>query len=62
LGNFDSANRFFERDYAEKYNAAGYKTAFFDLIHSLHIGKQQWEKEGQNAYMLNSVSQGVSSN
>jgi len=60
LGNYNSANVFFERDYAEKYNAAGYKTAFFDSIYSLHIGKQQWEKEGQNAYMLNSISQGIS--
>jgi hypothetical protein len=59
LGNYNSANVFFERDYAEKYNAAGYKTAFFDSIYSLHIGKQQWEKEGQNAYMLNSISQGI---
>jgi hypothetical protein len=60
LGNFTSPNQFFERDYAEKYNAAGFKTAFFDFIHSLHIGKQHWEKEGQNAYSLNSVSQGTS--
>jgi len=57
LGNYDSANTFFERDYANKYNAAGYKTAFYDSIHSLHIGKQHWEKEGQNAYSLNETSQ-----
>jgi lipopolysaccharide biosynthesis glycosyltransferase len=61
LGNYNSANTFFERDYAEKYNAAGYKTIFFDFICSLHIGKQHWEKEGQNAYALNKIAQGTTS-
>jgi hypothetical protein len=42
LGNYDSANKFFERDYAEKYNKADYKTGFFPSIYSLHIGKQHW--------------------
>ena len=57
LGNYDSPNTFFERDYANKYGAAGYKTMFFDGIYSLHIGKQHWEKEGMNAYALNAVGQ-----
>jgi len=57
LGNYDSANKFFERDYAEKYFAAGYKTAFFPSIYSIHIGKQHWEKDGKNAYALNSIDQ-----
>jgi len=57
LGNYSSANQFFERDYADKYHAKGYVTAFFDYIYSLHIGKQSWEKEGQNAYSLNQVGQ-----
>jgi tetratricopeptide (TPR) repeat protein len=57
LGDYKSANTFFERDYAEKYNAAGYKTIFYDFIYSLHIGKQHWEKDGQNAYALNQVAQ-----
>jgi len=57
LGDYCSPNTFFERDYAEKYNAAGYKTIFYDFIYSLHIGKQHWEKEGQNAYALNQVAQ-----
>ena len=57
LGNYDSPNQFFERDYAEKYHAAGYQTAFFDSIYCLHIGKQHWEKDGQNAYALNQVGQ-----
>ena len=57
LGNYDSANTFFERDYANKYAAAGYKTMFFDGIFSLHIGKQHWEKDGMNAYALNEQGQ-----
>jgi tetratricopeptide (TPR) repeat protein len=57
LGNYDSPNTFFERDYANKYGAAGYKTIFYDGVYSLHIGKQHWEKDGQNAYALNGVGQ-----
>ena len=57
LGNYDSANKFFERDYAEKYNKADYKTGFFPSIYSLHIGKQHWEKDGKNAYALNETTQ-----
>jgi tetratricopeptide (TPR) repeat protein len=57
LGNYDSPNKFFERDYANKYGAKGYKTMFFDSIHSLHIGKQHWETDGKNAYALNEVGQ-----
>ena len=30
LGNYNSPNFFFERDYANKYHHAGYETAFFD--------------------------------
>jgi len=62
LGNYDSPNTFFERDYANKYHAKGYQTAFFDFICSLHIGKQHWEKDGQNAYALNQVDQMTKSN
>jgi len=57
LGDYSSPNQFFERDYADKYFAKGYQTAFFDSIFSLHIGKQSWEKEGQNAYSLNQIGQ-----
>jgi glycosyltransferase involved in cell wall biosynthesis len=59
LGNYNSPNKFFERDYANKYFAKGYLTAFFNSIYSIHIGKQHWEKEGKNAYALNDVTQGV---
>lgn len=57
LGDYTSPNQFFERDYADRYHAKGYQTAFFDFIYSLHIGKQSWEKEGHNAYSLNQVGQ-----
>ena len=57
LGNYNSPNKFFERDYADRYFAKGHMTAFFDSIYSIHIGKQHWEKEGMNAYALNEVSQ-----
>jgi len=57
LGNYNSENTFFERDYANNYDANNYKTAFFPSIYSLHIGKQHWETDGKNAYALNEVSQ-----
>jgi len=57
LGNYDSPNQFFERDYADRYFASGYKTAFFNSIYSIHIGKQLFETDGKNAYELNAISQ-----
>ena len=57
LGNYDSPNKFFERDYADKWFAKGYQTMFFDSMYSIHIGKQHWEKEGKNAYALNDEAQ-----
>lgn len=52
LGNFDSPNKFFERDYANKWEVAGYKTAFFNRITHRHIGRNIRE-QGDNAYSLN---------
>jgi hypothetical protein len=60
LGNYDSPNSFFERDYADRYGAKGYQTMFFNSIYSLHIGKQHWETDGKNAYQLNEITQGTS--
>jgi hypothetical protein len=57
VGDYTTPNKFFERDYANKYFAKGFQTAFFEGIYSLHIGKQHWELEGQNAYALNAESQ-----
>lgn len=53
LGNYDSPNRFFERDYADRWTTAGYRSAFFDEIRCLHIGKLTSDRTGQNAYALN---------
>ena len=57
LGNYDSPNTFFERDYADKYFAKGYKSAFFDTVSCLHIGKLTSDKTGTNAYTLNKTEQ-----
>ena len=57
LGNYDSPNKFFERDYADRYHARGYMTAFFNSIYSIHTGKQHLETDGKNAYALNEVPQ-----
>jgi hypothetical protein len=62
LGNYDSPNTFFERDYADKWNNAGYKTAFFNRINCKHIGRLLCEKNKPNAYDLNNESQFNSSN
>jgi len=59
LGNYDSPNTFFERDYANRYKAAGYKSAFFDTVCSTHIGKLTSDKTGENAYSLNKEDQGL---
>ena len=60
LGNFDSANQFFEMDYAEKWTKAGYKSAFFNMITNRHIGRLTSERNDTsklNAYALNNESQ-----
>lgn len=57
LGNFNSINNFFERDYADRYYAKGYTSAFFNGISSMHIGKLTTDKTGVNAYSLNNKPQ-----
>jgi len=59
LGNFDSDNTFFEREYANKYFEKGYKSAFFNEITSIHMGKLTNEKstDVKNAYQLNNIEQ-----
>ena len=57
LGNFNSPNNFFERDYAERYFAKGYTSAFFNGISCTHIGKLTSDKTGTNAYTLNDKPQ-----
>jgi GR25 family glycosyltransferase involved in LPS biosynthesis/tetratricopeptide (TPR) repeat protein len=57
LGNYDSPNTFFERDYADRYASLGYKSAFFDAITCFHTGKLTSDKTGTNAYTLNNENQ-----
>jgi GR25 family glycosyltransferase involved in LPS biosynthesis len=57
LGNFDSPNNFFERDYANLYVERGFQSAFFNAVSCIHIGKLTSDKTGTNAYTLNNASQ-----
>ena len=59
LGNFNSDHTFFENDYANKYFNSGYKSAFYNEICSIHIGKLTSEKVShkKNAYALNDIKQ-----
>jgi GR25 family glycosyltransferase involved in LPS biosynthesis len=62
LGNFDSCNQFFELDYANRWNDAGYKSGFFNKITNKHIGrltKNRNDNSLLNAYDLNYESQFV---
>ncbi len=49
LGGFESHAPQFEREFAERYQAAGQLTAFFDEIHCLHIGHLTSEAPGEGA-------------
>ncbi len=59
LGNYDSKNNFFERDYADKYYEKGFKSAFYNEIVCIHTGKLTSERGTniKNAYQLNEVLQ-----
>jgi GR25 family glycosyltransferase involved in LPS biosynthesis len=37
-----------ERQYADRYNASGYKTAFLESIYCLHTGRKTWERNDKN--------------
>jgi len=60
LGNFDTNVTFFEREFANKYFAAGYKSGFFNKITNLHTGrltKDRHNTDIPNAYQLNNTAQ-----
>ena len=57
LGNYDSANQFFEKDYADRWYSAGFRSSFFNRITCEHIGKLTSDKTGENAYTMNDESQ-----
>ena len=63
VGNFDGTATFFEREYANRWSAAGFKTAFFNGIHCRHIGRLTSERGKTdavlNAYELNAQDQGL---
>lgn len=62
LGNYDSPNQFFEKDYADRWYGAGFRSAFFNRITCEHIGKLTSDKTGANAYTMNDESQFVKAN
>jgi hypothetical protein len=57
LGNYDSSNTFFEKDYAQKWTDRGYRSAFLNRITCRHIGKLIGETGKLNAYQLNNIGQ-----
>ena len=59
LGNYDSPNQFFEKDYADRWYDAGWRSAFFNRITCEHIGKLTSDRTGANAYTMNDESQFV---
>jgi GR25 family glycosyltransferase involved in LPS biosynthesis/glycosyltransferase involved in cell wall biosynthesis/GT2 family glycosyltransferase len=62
LGSFESPNTFFEKDYADRYVSAGFKSAYMDRISCLHTGSLAGARSsGANAYSLNGVRQGIES-
>jgi GR25 family glycosyltransferase involved in LPS biosynthesis len=60
LGNYNSQNTFFERDYANLWNSKGYKSAFFNKLTNTHIGRltsERGDTTKPNAYILNNENQ-----
>jgi len=60
LGDFNTENQFFEMDYAKRWVAKGFKSAFFNRITHRHIGRltsERHDKTTRNAYELNNESQ-----
>lgn len=56
VGAFSNVTHF-EKDYATRYTQAGFISAFYNSISTLHIGKLTSDKNGVNAYTLNDVKQ-----
>ena len=60
LGNFNSPNTFFEMDFAHRYVDKGFKSAFFNQITNIHIGRltsERGDTTKPNAYILNNTEQ-----
>ena len=62
LGNYDSANQFFEMDYAKRWQSLGFLSGFYNQITNRHIGRLTSERDDKsqpNAYELNDENQFV---
>lgn len=60
VGRYNTNTTHFEMEYSHRYFALNYKTAFYDAISCLHIGRltsERDDKTKKNAYELNSESQ-----
>ena len=60
LGNYDSANQFFEMDYANQWYSNGFLSGFYNQITNRHIGRLTSERHDKmlpNAYELNDEGQ-----
>jgi len=59
VGGFSEARGSFEIDYGERYTNAGFRTAFFDTIACVHLGRRNADRGSAppNAYGLNGVRQ-----
>lgn len=60
LGDFTFDGNFCEMHYANKWNSKGYKSAFFEKITNIHIGRLTSERNDDNklnAYKLNNEDQ-----
>lgn len=60
IGEYNESATHFEQEYAFRYRALGYKTAFLPTIYNLHIGRltsERFDKDKKNAYGLNDEQQ-----
>jgi GR25 family glycosyltransferase involved in LPS biosynthesis len=59
VGKFNENAQHFEMEYAQRYVAKGFKTAFLDGIHTTHIGRRTYERKSDklNSYDLNKEKQ-----
>jgi len=60
VGRYNTNTSHFEMEYSHRYYALGYKTAFYDAVSCLHIGRltsERDDKTKKNAYELNGESQ-----
>jgi len=60
VGAYEPQAAHFELDFAERYAALGLRSAFFDEITALHLGRRNWERDASdrpNAYKLNEERQ-----